>query len=175
MVIFEFAVDQNILLDDLSANPSKESLAVLQETYFVFPTRLNINGSEMLSISLKKLVMYGNQVGGELNFADQIIENPWMSLPLLHLVLVGFGQVRKACAGQVASYSLPGTGALLIFVPIQGNIEIRSTLTGRTESVECHELLEAFINFKNKALRFLIQSVPDIEKHSEWGKIINGG
>lgn len=168
MVTFEFVVDQNVLLEDLAMNPSGESLAVVQETYFVFPIRLNINGNEMFSLSEKRLVLYSDQTERELNFTEQTIENAWIRLPLLHLIFVGFGQIRKACKGEVTSYSLPGTGAMLIMTPTQGKIEVRSTLNGKTETVECQELIDAFNSFKNQALDFIKSNVPAIEQHPEW-------
>lgn len=171
MIILEFLVDENVLQEDLSANPSIENLAVLQETFFVFPTRLSINGSEMFSLSRRRLVMYGGQTGGEIDVSDQILEDSWIPLPLLHLALIGFGQVKKACEGEETSYSLPRTGAKLIFVPILGKIEISSTLNGKVERVECQELIEAFNNFKVKVFYFIKERVPILEQHPEWDKI----
>jgi hypothetical protein len=173
VIKFEFLVDENSLKEDLSANPSIEDLAVLQETFFVFPTRLNINGNEMFSLTPKKVVMYGGQSACNLDVGNQEIENPWIPLPLLHLALIGFGQVKKACEGEETSYSLPGTGAKLIFVPILNRIEISSTLNGKVERSECQELIEAFNHFKAKVFYFLKKRVPIMEQHPEWDKICN--
>jgi hypothetical protein len=171
VIILEFLIDENALQEDLSANPSIEDLAVLQETFFVFPTRLSINRSEMFDLSNKRLVMYGGQTSGEIDITDQVIEKYWLPLPLLHFVLIGSGQIRRACEGEETSYALPGTGAKLVFKPVQDKIEVHSTLNGKVEWVECQELIGAINSFRSKAFDFIKYKVPNMEQHPEWKKI----
>lgn len=172
MIKLEFWVDENVLLEDLAADPAAEDLAVLQETYFVFPTRLNINGSEMFGLTKKTTIMYGGQEG-KLKVVDQERFNPWISLPLLNWVWVGFERIRMACKGKETSYDLPGSGAKLIFVPAQDIIEIRSTFNGKIEWVTCQELTEAMNCFESNVYSFLQDRVPNMEQHPEWKKMLN--
>jgi hypothetical protein len=173
MIILEFLVDENVLEQDTLANPSRERLAVIQETYFVFPIRFQINGVEMFGIKKSRVIMFGERATRNLEIKGLLNEDPWLPLPIIHLAFIGSDQLNKACTGEKVSYSLPGTGKQLIIFPMQNKLQILSTVNGVFGIAECQEIIDVFDDFRKKVVLFVNNRVPEMTKNQDWIKLIS--
>jgi hypothetical protein len=163
MIILEYLVNENALIEDLSVDPFAENFAVLQETYFIFPTRLNINANEMFSRSKNERVMCSKEPEGDLEMINQTIETNWLPVPLLHLATIGFAQIQKAYNVETTVYSLPGTGTYLHLIPQQRELDVRSTISEKIERVKCQDILKTFIDFRHQVFCLLINESKKLE------------
>jgi hypothetical protein len=142
-----FRADDQNLVADLDASPSDMPAAVLEETFFVVPTRFVANGQELL--------------------AFPGVHEAWRPLPLL-----GFGpRLRKTVVeladGQEASISLVDGGRL----DLERNgaqVKITTSLTGTSTTVPLGRLVQVADEFCQQVCSYVSHACPSMVKHEAW-------
>ena len=165
MVEFQFLFNEQILLDDISDILTDQSQSIFWETFFIFPVRININGTELFKHTKNIKVMVGSGSGHSIEVQTKAIEDIWLELPILHFISNGLKEVVLSNDGTKAIYSLPGSGASLIFTPNNADIEIFSTINGAKVSIDSHELVNAFQEFRKSTIE---RFAPFFDKNSEF-------
>ncbi len=142
MTRFEFQIDRRVLEEDRSMDPGTANPAALEETYFIMPVRLEVEGHELLA---------SPEPGGD----------PWMHLPLLDMVEL-VERVRTLAEDGAVSHSLPGSGWKLHLVRRGAELEVRSTVNGAQVVVPYDAFLEAALTFRGEVLGLLAREVPEL-------------
>lgn len=171
MIMLEFQMDENALQEDKVSDPLHHDIAVLQETFFVLPVRFIVNGIDMFGIHQNQRVFYGLPNDNKPTFENKMIKSYWLYLPVLSLAIVGLEKVRMACEGKVSLYSLPGTGAYIMFQPSSTGIEVKTTFTNEFAQISCLDLITVFSEFADKVRGMILSVFPELISHpnlSSW-------
>jgi hypothetical protein len=167
MITFEFVVNKDRILEERKYDLLIDGIAILENSYFVLPVRLNINGIEMFEYSMNGTTGLVEPRGKDLEFQDKKIATIWLELPILHLSITGLESVKKACNGEKVIYNLPEGVTSLQFIPIEKSVEVISEISGRKSKIECSELLKAFEDFSSKTRAVLEELVPELKQNPE--------
>src|SRR5438552_17455593 len=92
----EFRLDQRALAQDKQDNPSDAPLAALQETYLVMPTRLRVGGVDMFARRSIGRIFEASDRASTTVVREAHTEEPWLSLPLLHVASIGVAALNDA-------------------------------------------------------------------------------
>lgn len=149
MTVIELAiqVDDEALRADLEESPVDAPAAAVEQTYFVVPTRLSVDGTELLA------------------FPD--VHDRWRPLPLL-----GFAPQLRDLAidlgdGEAATLSLADGGSLE-FQRDGGKVQISSSTTRDQAVVPAEELVEAAVALAEDACASVLSIVPAMVTHGSW-------
>jgi hypothetical protein len=90
MVILEFASSDSLLIwkQENCVDLGSLDAAVLQETCFELPVRLNVNGVELLEFPASATRLSG----------DKTI-TPWLTLPVLNVATIGLAKLASGVRG----------------------------------------------------------------------------
>jgi hypothetical protein len=169
MTTVDFRLDEASLVEDIQHSPESANPAALEETYFVMPVRLCVNGIELLEQPgrAKRNVFIGADEQGlrQTQLPDET--SCWLPLPLL-----GFGtQVLQALnetkPGREQKLNLAG-GGHLVFARHNDQIAVESSINGKRSSTQLAEALDAFRAFSEKVRQLLVTRVPVIQQHPSW-------
>jgi hypothetical protein len=149
VAVIELAIqaDDDEVRSDLDALPSTAPAAALEHTYFVVPTRLAVDGKDLL--------------------AFPGVYEAWRPLPLL-----GFAPRLRAVAsalpdGQAATLSL-ADGGTLEFRRDGADVRIRASLTGDEVTVAAEHLADASVAFAREVCEYVLSIVPSMLAHGSW-------
>ncbi len=160
MIIIDFQLPQSIFNEYKNHNIAEESAAVIEETFFLAPIRMQVNGVELLQSEYRSI-------------DNQIIIIPWLDVPLLGFAMDGQRKIEKACAGEWVRFDLPDVGGFLDFSPESENsLQITSDLGQVSVHVNHNELMGEFLVFVQRVKDSIRQAVPDILHHPILGKWI---
>ncbi len=105
MIIIDFQLPQSIFNEYKNHNIAEESAAVIEETFFLAPIRMQVNGVELLQSEYRSI-------------DNQIIIIPWLVCSASKaLPWMDKGKSKKACAGEWVRFDLPDVGGFLDFSP----------------------------------------------------------
>jgi hypothetical protein len=147
MIALEFDIDESALAEDLESSPESANPAALEETYFLMPVRLTVDGIALL------------QLRGSTSSA--------LPLPLLSVASFGWERISQLGENEVWTYGLPGGGKLL-FTREGDAVTIRSDLNGAVVSTSYAELVREWREFRKRVKDFLAEHVPKLRTHSAW-------
>jgi hypothetical protein len=154
-MLLEFQVDEEALAADRKIDPRTADAAALQETYFLMPTRLQVQQEELFAVPPKDQRKHAS---------------PWLELPILHVATVGLQKVKEIGKQGQSIYTLPGSGWRLRFEACGQDVLIHSEVNGRQSCVHYTELLAAFEHFASTTRAVLSHKVPELQDHPYWGK-----
>lgn len=155
MTVIDLAIraDDEALRADLEESPVEAPAAAVEQTYFLVPMRLAVDGKELL--------------------AFPGAYEAWRPLPLLgfapHLRDVATG-LRE---GEAATLSLTD-GGCLEFRRRGAEMVIRSSLTGDEATVSAERLAEAAVGLAAEACAYVLSIVPAMAAHGSWESWCSG-
>lgn len=149
MTAIELAIqpDDEALRADLEESPVEAPAAAIEQTYFVVPTRLAVDGKELL--------------------AFPGVYDAWRPLPLL-----GFAPRLRDSAirlkdGEAATLSLSDGGALELRRD-GADVRISSSMTGDEVTISAERLVEAAGALAHEACAYVLSIIPSMVTHSSW-------
>jgi hypothetical protein len=149
MIILDFQPDEETLAKDLATSPESASSAVLEQTYWLMPTRFAIDGVDLL--------------------AFPGAYDTWRPQPVLGLATQLAAAVAEASSGT-RSYCHMDEGGRLDFEPRGPSIQVSSTLLpGQALTAPAALLNDEVLAFRGRVRDFLLQRVPAMRLHSHWG------
>lgn len=139
--------DDEALRADLEESPVEAPAAAVEQTYFVVPVRLAVDGQELL--------------------AFPGVYDAWRPLPLL-----GFAPRLRDLAiglrdGEAATLSLADGGCL----ELRRNgaeVLISSSITGDEATVSAQQLAEAAGALARDACAYVLSVIPEMASHGSW-------
>lgn len=159
MIIIDFVIRESSFSRSDNQSISIVSAGTIEETYFLIPIRLTVNGVELL---------------GGTSSSDKASSSPWLEIPLLGFAKTGEEIVKEACSGKPVRFYLPDTGAFLDFSPgATGSVQIWSSINHSASCIECDELLKEFSFFVRRVKKVLADNIPDLINHPILGGWIN--
>lgn len=169
MITLEFRMDENALIEDKLSDPLHSDIAVLQETFFVLPVRFIVNGVNIFNFDTNQKVFLGLSNDKQLKSVDKMIKSIWLPLPVLNLAIVGLDKVKIACEGKASFYSLPETGAYIMFQPSSTGIGVKTSFASKFEETTCSDLLMAFSEFAEHVRKMILSVFPELITHPDLG------
>jgi hypothetical protein len=148
MIVLAFQPDEAAIGEDAAAAPENARAAVIEEMYFVLPTRFQVTGVDLL------------EYPG--------VYPAWRPLPLLGFA-PGLRRVTTAIDdGQTDGIALRDGGVL--FVARDGaQVRLWSSLAPDSSVAVAHaELAIETAQFGSEVCRFIAAAVPLMEEHSAW-------
>ncbi len=155
MILIDFEIDENELLENFEEELEKLSTTFFVTTIFIMPIRILVNGYD--------LVEYNGY--------------PWAEMPIMHLASNGLLTVKRLKKIKKEVYNLP-EGAGEITLTMIDDKDVRVAYKGFAKPVvtvvSYEELLEAFKTFADKVRKFLWERVPQMNTHHSWGPWLRG-
>lgn len=169
MTTVDFRLDEASLAEDLQHSPESANPAALEETYFVMPVRLCVNGIELLEQSghAKRNVFIGADEHGLRQTQRPNEASCYLPLPLLGFATQALQALNQMKPGCVQKLYLAGGGDLLLARHGE-QLSIESSISGKSSSTEFAEALSAFRAFSEKIRQLLVSRVPAIQQHPSW-------
>jgi hypothetical protein len=140
----EFRLDELSLREDIECEPGSADSAVLETTYFMMPVRFSIEDTELLGLG----------------------DDPWSELPLIGFATLlretadlADGQTRRLCfaAGDLSVERK------------KAKVRVSSILRKTGAELDVAEFAVATAQFLVRTRDFLVEHVPALRNHSEWG------
>lgn len=150
MIGLRFQLDDDVLEHDAKHDPGTADPAALQETYFVLPTRFEVDDVDLLG-------------------AEGVTVAPWLPLPILHVARVFADLVDGLNDEASATYHLPGGGWQLQLKRRGTGVSVHSTVNGTSVEVSYAELRSAADSFRKDVCSLLISRAPELAHHADWG------
>jgi hypothetical protein len=139
--------DDEAVRADLDDSPVDAPAAAVEETFFVVPTRLAVDGIELLT--------YPGVYDG------------WRPLPLLGFAPRLRNLTTGLRAGKAATLSLRD-GGHLEFRRDGTVVVISSSLTGDDAAISVERLADAAVNFSADVCAYLLSLIPAMAGHTSW-------
>jgi len=146
--VLKFKIDEEELAADKRCNPSEACMAMLKNTYFIMPVKLQINDIELFKISS---------------------DNPWLDYPIIHIATFGLSYVLDLKNTKNFTYEMP-EGGYLKFKKTNNHVLVSSLYHKTPVSVSYDELVAAFEKFSEDVRKFLIKNFPEMKQHPELGE-----
>jgi hypothetical protein len=169
MTTVDFRLDEASLAEDLQHAPESADRGALEETYFVMPVRLCVNGVELLEHPgrAKRNVFIGAGEQGVQRIQLPNEASSWLPLPLLGFAKDVLQALNETKPGKERKLYLAGGGEL-VFVRQGEQLSVASSITGKSASTQFAEVLNAFRTFSEKVRQLLVGRVPGIQQHPSW-------
>ena len=141
----------------------------LEQMEFELPTRLRIDGIELLEGRSPSLVIEATTAPSGLRITDKEAEPiPWTPAAVLGLAVLGTMAVETVQETGNARY-LGTVGWDLIFTYEPGGIvHVKSTLNNRDAFATYSDLLAAFKRFRAELMSLMLEEIPRIRTHPAW-------
>ncbi len=157
MIIFEFMIDEQELMENLEVELDKADESFIPVTLFIMPVRLQINEKELFT-------------SPRINKTD-----PWIGMPIVGVATEGLYRIRQIPTLRNVDYDLPEGIGTIEFILLENNqVKVLYKIHDIDEIVSYTELLEAFENFSLKVKQFLNERVPIMREHPYWGAWVRG-
>jgi hypothetical protein len=169
MTTVDFRLDEASLAEDLQHSPESANPAALEETYFVMPVRLCVNGVELLEQPhrAKRNVFVGAAEQGVQRIERPNEASAWLPLPLLGFTTHALQVLNELKPGGENKLNLAGGGHLML-ARENDQITVESSLNGKRSSTQLAEAVNAFQSFSEKVRQLLVNRVPEIQQHPAW-------
>jgi hypothetical protein len=169
MTIVDFQLDEASLAEDLLHSPEKANPAALEETYFVMPVRLCVNGVEMFErhSRTKRNVFVSTADEGVLQVQLPREASCWLPLPLLGFATDALRVLNELKPYKDQKLNLAGGGHLVLSCE-SDQITVESSINGNHSSTHSAEALNAFRIFSDKVQQLLISRAPTIQQNTSW-------
>lgn len=155
----EYKTDEILTLEDA---------AILEATGFALPIMFLVNNVNLFEITQEKVVLVQNVETRSLESTVRIVTSTWLSMPILNFALHGLEAARQVYQRKPIDLILPEIGSRLCFQISDKEVEIYSSLNGKTAIADSLELLQAFENFRNEVRNFLGNELPQLKEYSFW-------
>ena len=157
MIKLDFKIDEKELQPKYLKLIKPDRYICLVITCFLMPVRFQIHGKDVFYN--KKAPKFGH----------------WFTMPLLDVVTMGLGHIEILPQKKKTEWWLHESGGKVHFKMMSGN-KVKVTFTSHDEVfyVDYNELLQAFMNFRERVLKFLNERVPQLQDHSYWGPWLKG-
>jgi hypothetical protein len=168
MTNLEFHFDEASLAEDMRHSPESATSAMLEETYFVMPVRLCVNGVELLEQPNREVKnLFVARMGHAPQRFASVTESCWLPLPLLGFATHGLQRLRQVKGGDEQKLYLSG-GGQLDFILNGERIAIKSSLNDRSSLAQLPEIVNAFQDFSESIRELLVHRIPSIQQHASW-------
>lgn len=170
MTTIEFRFDEQSFAEDLQQDPVNANPAVLAETYFVMLVRFCINGIDLLRIPGREQERFYVHPGqGAERRSYQSEESCWLPLPLLGFATEAVQVLNGLRSGDEQKLYLAGDGHLT-FTRQGDQLSIVSNVGDHNVSCQYDEVLQAFLDFSEKARQLLLARIPGMSRHPWWNR-----
>jgi hypothetical protein len=154
MILIDFRVNEEELLEDLEMDIPTVEYPLFVLTFFMMPVKIQINGNNIFDPP------------------DQ-----WAELPILNIASNGLVHVKSLKENISENYELPEGVGTFDFSLLKGGlvkINYNNGISSSVFIVTYNELLEAFQKFAEKVRAFLKERVPQLNEHPYWGPWLRG-
>lgn len=143
MTSLEFQIDEDVMREDLRHHPAEAEASVVEETYFMMPVRLVVNGYSLLS-----------QTG-------------WIRLPIIGFSRSFREAVSRLRQGQATRCYVAGGGDLRMTL-VGNDVRIESVQQSAQDGLV--NIRDASQQFSRRVEEFVLERVPGMAAHREWSR-----
>lgn len=154
MVIVDFKVDEEELIESLEPDMSNIDDCIFVSTIFLMPSRMRVNEFELFEF-----------------------KGQWLPAPIISLASGGLSAVERLKVTRKEKYIIvegPGDITFRMIDEKKVNLFFKGDVKTVDTVVSYDELLEAFQKFAEKVRKFLWERAPQINNHPYWGPWLRG-
>jgi len=171
MITVDFQLNVANLEEDIRHSPESADQSALEETYFVMPVRLCVDGVDLLE---RSSVARRNVLIGTSEQSIHRIQAPneascWLPLPVLGFASGASQALERIRQDRGQKLYLAGVG-YLVFSRQVSRVSIESSINGKECSTDMTEALSAIRTFSYKVQQMLVTRIPAMQKHPSWGQ-----